>query len=259
MNPVLQLGDIGRLAVERLHKLDAKQILPLLAEYQILPSLAKEMIIDTAILSIECTPEEEKFALEQLSQKYKGSEEKGVDALRLKSLAIRQLKVEKFKIVNWGGDLDSYFFQRKSQLDRVVYSLISHSDLGISQEIYFRIQEGEQSFAQLAREYAQGPEAQTDGLIGPVELQSLHPALTRMLSLSQPHQLLPPTQIGNWIVIVRLEKLLPAQLDAQTRQRLLEERFNEWLQSQINSQDWQIHTEEVLSLGETASYSKVGG
>lgn len=30
------------------------------------------------------------------------------------------------------------------------------SDLGFAQELYFRIQEGEQSFAQLAREYSQG-------------------------------------------------------------------------------------------------------
>ena len=70
-------------------------------------------------------------------------------------MAIRSLKLEKFKEAIWGGDLNSYFFQRKAQLDRVIYSIITTSEIGIAQEIYFRIQEGEQSFAELAREYAQ--------------------------------------------------------------------------------------------------------
>jgi parvulin-like peptidyl-prolyl isomerase len=248
MNPVLQLGDIGRQAAERLYKLDSTEILPLLAEYQLLPALAREMIVDTVVSSIECTPQEEESALEQIAQQYKEAQEQGGDAPRLKSIAIRRLKLEKFKNANWAGDIDSYFFQRKSQLDRVVYSLISHSDLGVSQEIYFRIQEGEQSLARLAREYAHGPEAETDGLIGPVELQSLHPVLARILSLSQPNQLLPPTQIGNWFVIVRLEKLIPAQLDRVMRQRLLDERFNQWLQSQIAEQNWQVQPAQILGI-----------
>ena len=57
---------------------------------------------------------------------------------------------------------------------------------------------------------------------------------------SQPQQLSPPTQINNLLVIVRLEKLLPAQLDNFMRQRLLNERFNQWLQAQITAQKWQL-------------------
>ncbi|MFM2060843.1 MAG: hypothetical protein RLZZ507_513 [Cyanobacteriota bacterium] len=231
MNPVLQFGD---------RILTAPEVLQLVGKYQLVSPLLKEVVIDQAIAQIECTPQEEQLACEQLAQQYQGRQEQGINSEQLNNLAIRQLKLEKFKEASWGQDLDSYFYQRKPQLDRVIYSLITTSDIGIAQEIYFRIQEGEQSFAQLAREYAQGPEAQTDGLVGPVELQSLHPMLTKVLSMSQPQQLSPPTQIGEWIVIVRLEKLLPAQLDRQMRQRLLNERFQSWLQAQVAPQNWQI-------------------
>ncbi|MFM9160028.1 MAG: peptidylprolyl isomerase, partial [Dolichospermum sp.] len=44
------------------------------------------------------------------------------------------------------------------------------------------------------------------------------------------------------LVIVRLERLLPAQLDNSMRQRLVNERFNQWLQEQIKVQKWQIET-----------------
>ncbi|MBD2296349.1 peptidylprolyl isomerase [Anabaena sphaerica FACHB-251] len=242
MNLVLQFGDASGERSDRI--LTAPEVLQLLAKYQLVPPLLKEVVIDQAIAQIECTPQEEQLACEQLAQQYQGRQEQGISSEQLNNIAIRQLKVEKFKEATWGQDLDSYFYQRKPQLDRVIYSLITTSDIGIAQEIYFRIQESEQSFAQLAREYAQGPEAQTDGLVGPVELQSLHPMLTRVLSVSQPQQLSPPTQIGEWIVIVRLEKLLPAQLDRQMRQRLLNERFQSWLQTQIAPQNWQIKQSE---------------
>jgi parvulin-like peptidyl-prolyl isomerase len=114
-----------------------------------------------------------------------------------------------------------------------VYSLIRTNDIGIAQEIYFRLQAEEQSFGELAREYSQGSEAQTNGLVGPVELQSIHPVLAKLLSTSQPQQLLPPTQLENWIVILRLEKLLLVQLDNALRHRLLNELFNNWLQAQM--------------------------
>ena len=46
----------------------------------------------------------------------------------------------------------------------MVYSLIRSKDPGVAQELYFRIQEGENTFSELARQYSQGSEAQTGGL-----------------------------------------------------------------------------------------------
>lgn len=123
---------------------------------------------------------------------------------------------------------------RKDKLDKVIYSLIRTQDIGVAQELYFRILEGEQSFAELARTYSQGPEAQTDGLIGPVELSVPHPSLAQILTLSQPGQLSPPTRVGEWLVLVRLERFIPAQMDDSMRRRLLNECFNNWLQEQLN-------------------------
>ncbi len=226
MFPILQVGD---------RKLTASEVLPLLAQYQMLPLLAKEVVIEEAIAKIDCTKEEVKLACDQVAP-----QNPGMDSTVLEANVTRQLKLEKFKQETWGGDLESYFSQRKPQLARVVYSLITINDIAIAQELYFRIQEGEQSFAKLAREYSKGPEAETDGLIGPVELQGIAPVLAKILSAIQPQQLLPPTKLGDWFVIVRLEKLLPAKLDRPMRQRLLNEKFHQWLQAEISAQNCQI-------------------
>lgn len=233
MTVVLQVGN---------RQILAEEVIPLLASYQMLPQLLQEILIDQAIATTECTPEEKDAACQQFyAQNNLTSDESrqawlqqhGMTIDQLEARATRGVKIEKFKQATWGPKLESYFLNRKGQLDRVIYSLIRTQDLGIAQEIYFRVLEGEQSFAELARTYSQGPEAQTDGLIGPVELSVPHPTLAQMLSISQPGQLWAPTRVGEWLVIVRLERFVPAQLDDAMRRRLLNELFNEWLQTQL--------------------------
>lgn len=236
MDAVLQVGD---------RTITATEIIPLLAGYQLLTPLLRELTIDQAIASVSCTPEEKAQACKQFYEQHQITDEnaklawakrQGMTLEQLEALATRGLFIEKFKQATWSNKLESYFLSRKAQLDKVIYSLVRHQDPGIIQELYFRIQEGEQSFAELAREYSQGPEAETGGLIGPVELSTPHPILAQMLRLSQPGQLCPPTRLGEWLVIVRLEKFMPAQLDAPMRQRLLNECFTNWLTEQLNQQ-----------------------
>ena len=257
MTAVLESANIWQQAAINLNQSFTAETLQLLEKYQMLPQLIKEVVLDQAIAPISCTPEEEIQACEQLAQHYQITsdharqrwlEKNNLSAEQWVAIAIRQFKIEKFKHLTWGNDLESYFSQRKPQLNRVVYSLIKTNDIGIAQEIYFRLQAGEQSFGELAQEYSQGPEAQTNGLIGPVELQTIHPGLAKILATSQPNQLLPPSQLGNWIVIVRLEKLLLIQLDNSLRQRLLNERFHSWLQAQITERNCQIHQREYATI-----------
>lgn len=220
----------------------ADEIIPLLAGYQLLPQLLREVLIDQAITSIKCTSEETAIACQQFYELHQLTTETERQALlagygmspeQLEVLATRRLRIEKFKQETWGHKLEAYFLDRKAQLDKVIYSLIRTQDMGVAQELYFRIQTQEQSFAELAREYSQGPEAQTGGLIGPVELSNPHPAIAQMLSISKPSHLWPPMRLGEWLVIVRLEKFIPAQLDKSMRQRLLHELFAAWLSEQL--------------------------
>lgn len=233
MGVVIRVGD---------KPLNESDLYPLLAKYGLLPQLAKEIIVDEAIAEVICTPEEEANARNRFYQQQQLTDEThikawleghGMTAQQLEQLSLRELKVEKYKQATWGNKLEAYFLQSKSQLDRVVYSLIRTKDAGIAQELYFRVQEQESTFAELAKKYSQGAEAQTGGLVGPVELNVPHPKIAQMLSSSKPGQLWPPTQIGEWYIILRLEKYISAQLDAPTQQRLLNELFGQWLTEQI--------------------------
>lgn len=137
---------------------------------------------------------------------------------------------------------------RKSQLDRIIYSLIRVTDGGMAQELYFRILEGEQTFAQLAQQYSEGSEAQTGGLIGPVELSVPHPALAQRLRVAQPGKVNPPVRLEQWWVILRLEKFIPAQLDEAMKQKLLNELFLTWLDQQVQERVFIKNLEETTQI-----------
>jgi parvulin-like peptidyl-prolyl isomerase len=226
------------------------ELLTLLKQYGIFPQLIREVMIDQAIAAISLTPEETLQACQQFYQKHQLKSEaqvqtwlaeRGLTRDHLESLITRPIRLEHFQQTTFAHKLESYFLQRKSQLDRVVYSLIRVKDLGIAQELYFRIQAGEQSFEELARIHSQGIEAETGGLLGPVALGVPHPAIAKMLASSQPGQVLPPARLEDWIIILRLEKYLPAQLDESTRQRLLHELFEQWL----NIQQRDLHDHKI--------------
>lgn len=224
----------------------SQEIIPLLAGYQLLPKLLREIVVDQAIEQFSYSLEEREQAYKHFYQKLQFDSDAelqtwlnyyGITSDQLEALATRELKIQKLKLTSWGNKLQSYFLQRKSQLDKVIYSLLRTKDIGIAQEVYFCIQEGERSFAECAKEFSEGPEAETGGQVGPVALGMLNPALVNLLSASQPGQLLHPVQLEEWFVIVRLEKLIPAQFDDAMRQRLLNEMFEMWIQNQMKQLD----------------------
>lgn len=238
MNQVLQIGN---------SIITATDIIPLLAKYRMLPQLWRELIIDSAIASVKLSSEEEANAKKQFYAKHQLAtpercqawlEQYGMNLDHLATLATREIKIEKFKQVTWEHHLKSYFLSQKSRLDKVIYSFLRTTDVEVAQELFFRIRASEQTFAECAKAYSQGPEAQTGGLIGPVELSQPHPEIVKMLSGSQPNQVLPPSRLGEWFVIVRLEQFIPAQLDEGMRSQLLNRLFEAWIEAQLH----QLHT-----------------
>jgi parvulin-like peptidyl-prolyl isomerase len=219
-----------------------EEVVPLLTSYRMLPHFFREMLIDRTISKVSCTPEERAIATEQFAKKHQLSTETilqtwleryGMTTKQFADLAVRELLIEKFKHATWESKLETHFLTHKSKFDKVIYSLLRTPQQEIATELYFRIEAGEQTFSELAREYSNGPEAQTGGLIGPVELNKPHPTLAKMLSISRSGQLWSPIQLGEWFVILRLEKFIPAVLNDTMRQQLLNGLFEDWIQEQV--------------------------
>jgi len=127
------------------------------------------------------------------------------------------------------------FLARKNRLDQVIYSLLRVDDAALARELYLRIAEGEADFAELAASYSMGPERSTRGVVGPVPLLQAHPNLAELLRTSRPGQLQAPLRIEQWWLVVRLESLRSASFDAEMRQRMSRELFDEWVEEEVRS------------------------
>ena len=153
--------------------------------------------------------------------------------LRLKLLLNDSLRL--FMEQRYGPGLEEYFLQRKNDLDTVIYSLLRVRDAGLARELWISLAEGEVSFADIAFNYSDGPESKTKGVIGPLPLGSIEPAIAERLRLLRVGDIRPPERVGEWHVMLRLESFNPSQLDSSMRLRLLQEQFDVWIKNRVHA------------------------
>ena len=194
-----------------------------LKRWGILKIAKKESIIDEYIKEIENPNEENKKDiidnwLRQEGIKSNESLKKWQDHHELnhnewKEYLIRAWCWERWCVLQFKSMIPSYYIKRKEFLDKVSYSIIRVKTKHLANELYLRIKEKEASFSVLASKYSEGQEKRVGGFIGPVSMSTPHPALARLLQVSQPGQVWAPKIINSWWVVVRLEKLYNTEMN----------------------------------------------
>jgi parvulin-like peptidyl-prolyl isomerase len=142
--------------------------------------------------------------------------------------------LRRFAEQRFGPGLEERFLAEQGMRDQVIYSFLRVQDPALARELWIRLEEGETTFAEAAATFSEGPEKAHKGLIGPLSMGAMQPPeLAAALRSLRPGQLKPPIAIGPWHVLVRLEQLTPARFDAATRERLLNEQLDAFLQLRI--------------------------
>lgn len=138
-----------------------------------------------------------------------------------------------YKHNQFASSVKSRFLEQKSRLDRVLFSTIQVKDFQLAQELYYQVKEGEKYFARLAIRYSDSPSARSGGLIGPIVESQLYPQIQYYLHGLKPKQLSPIFKVDEHYVFLRLDRWLPVQLNSQIEHKLVDELFEEWIQTQI--------------------------
>ena len=210
----------------------------LLDQYNLLQSLVKQMLISVTIAETMVSAEQLKqarlgllqqhgfYGMEHWTQLVKslGSPEEEVLASLSYSIRRRAFIRERFM-----AKAEARFLERKKDLDQVVYSLLRLENSFLARELYLQIESGESNFADLAKRYAEGPERNTNGIVGPVSLTQAHPTLVEKLQVAQPGVLLEPFRISSWWLVVRLERYAPATFNDEVSDQMCDELFDVWL------------------------------
>ena len=210
----------------------------LLRKYNLLKPLVEQMITSEAIAGVPVPADAlEKAKLELLDQRGFETMEQWSEMLadldrsddevidRLERVIRRQEYIRE----RFAPKAEARFLERKNELDQVVYSLLRLANNFLARELYLQIESGESNFADLAKRYAEGPERNTNGIVGPVSLTQAHPALVEKLRVAQPGVLLEPFRIAEWGLVVRLERYSPATFTPEVSDRMCREMFDAWI------------------------------
>jgi parvulin-like peptidyl-prolyl isomerase len=153
----------------------------------------------------------------------------------LRAMATRAERLRRWSRWRFQHDVEVSFLDRKDDLDRVVYALLRVGEREIAEELHLRLKAQEIGFAAAVRQFSIGPERETQGLVGPVALSATPPEIGARLRAGREGQLWPPVAIGEEWFVLRLERQLPAELDAATRERLVHDLFSRWVDSQVDA------------------------
>ena len=203
-----------------------------LSSIGLLEKVKKELLKDEIIKNIKINKKEERIIIEKWCKKNSIKNEKEIKKWQAENilfhedwmaLITRELKWDKWCMQEFKDSLINYYHQRKPYLDKFLYSLIRVKNQGLGQELYLRIKNKESDFYLVAKEFSEGIEKKSGGLIGPVNLNKQHPSIKNILIASENNQLWPPKKINDWWVIIRLEKKIITSFNTELKIKLSRE------------------------------------
>ena len=210
-----------------------------LSKSELLPQLLREMIIDEILADWEIELDgkipynREEFA-EGCDKLGKLAGYQGLNQLQLYKIVDRHLRLRKFKHARWNSQVHSYYLKHKSRFDRVEFSLMGVTDLGLAEELFFRVQSGEQSFNDLAFKYSECEAARDGGRIRSNNIDQSHPGIAAHLVNLRAGELSPILLLNKLYIFVRLEGYIFTELNDSLNDILIDELFETWVQEQIS-------------------------
>ena len=227
--------------VPELQRVIGSEGLALLKQHNLLRPLVQQMLMQETFAQVVVADEELDAArLELLNQRGLETLDQWPELLQQLDVAeeallerLRQnIQRSAFMRDRFAPKAEARFLERKNQLDQVVYSLLRLENSFLARELYLQIDSGESNFADLAKRYAEGPERDTNGIVGPVSLTQAHPILVEKLRVAQSGSLLEPFRIDKWWLVVRLERYAPATFTDAISDQMSQEMFKAWLEEE---------------------------
>jgi hypothetical protein len=153
----------------------------------------------------------------------------------LRAMATLAERLRRWSHWRFEHEVEIRYLDRKADLDCVVYMQLQVAERELAEELHQRLSREEMSFAAAVEQFSLGTERDTHGILGPVAVSATAAEIAARLRVSREGQLWAPFAMGERWIVLRLERHLPAQLDAATREQLLHELFAAWVDSQVEA------------------------
>lgn len=225
---------------------DSDQLSRIALESRCLPQMIREMIIFEAVQGYIASPEavEHKGTalIGHLSEPLKLNYMKAngfLSSEHFEAWLSIQVRLDQLKHDRFSHLLKTEFLARKSEFDRVWYSIIKvpADEEFMALELFMRLEDGE-DFEALA-EFSHGKEKQSGGRVGPIPLAHLPLEVQHIVWGATPRRAIEPMPIvessgKEWLAIFRLDRLVQANFEL-VQGILLDQLFERWLAQELNN------------------------
>ncbi|RUT10019.1 hypothetical protein DSM106972_005140 [Dulcicalothrix desertica PCC 7102] len=130
--------------------------------------------------------------------------------------------------------VEKYFYEHRLDYDQAATYEVVFEERDLALELFYAIEEGEITFAEIARQFIQEPELRrAGGYKGLRRRSSFRPEIAAAVFAATPPQILKPITTPSCVYLIWVEEIIQPQLDEELREKITEEMFSDWLQQQI--------------------------
>lgn len=123
-----------------------------------------------------------------------------------------------------------FFYQNSLDYTSAIIYEVILEDRDLAMEIFYSIQEGDLSFADVAYQYISDTELRRrGGYLGKVGRKQLRPEISAAVFAAKPPQTLKPIVTAVGVHLIQVEEIVRPELDAALHQQILTDLFNRWL------------------------------
>jgi parvulin-like peptidyl-prolyl isomerase len=148
----------------------------------------------------------------------------------------QELLAQKLAEHLFGDRVEQLFYQNILDYSGAIVYEVILEDQNLAMEIFYSLQEGDLSFADVAHQYIPVPELRRrGGYVGKVGRKQLRPEISAAVFAAKPPQLIKPIVTAVGVHLIQVEEIIEPQLDERLHQEILTDLFDRWLADTIEA------------------------
>lgn len=204
---------------------------------KIIVQAAAERGVEVSPAEVQHEADQFRYAnkLEDAAQTYQWLNEQLITPEDWESGIHARLLEKKLSEYLFSTQIETYFAQNKSQYEQAILYRISVPYQPLAQELFYQIEEEEISFFEAAHLYDSNEGRRLAcGFEGKLARWQVKPDMSAKLFGANPRELIGVISWESSHELWMVEEFIPPTLTPETRQKILDQLFQEWLESELN-------------------------
>ena len=135
----------------------------------------------------------------------------------------------------FANQVEQFFYQNLLDYSAATFYEIILEDRDLAMELFYSVQEGDLSFADVAQQYISDPEfSRRGGYVGTVGRKQMRPEISAAIFAAKPPQLIKPIITSVGVHLIQVAEIIEPKLDQRLQQQILTDLFDRWLNEKIS-------------------------